>query len=208
MPPSILNPEPSEVKISRSAKILLRVFIYVGIALAILVGIRLANFFLWARCLELRAFVSNSESMCPGICENERVIAGMDAFRDRAPQRGEVILFARDGGSTKFIKRVVAVPGDRVASGPDGILLINGKPVPQPAVCGHPRFHRAANGLMGDVSFAPLIIPKDSFFVIGDNFDNSYDSRHFGVVSLNQIRGRTLLIYFSPEPSRIGCRVI
>jgi signal peptidase I len=206
MQPSILNPEPSEVRISRSAKILLRVLIYLGIALAVLVGVRVVTFFLWARCFELRAFRTPSGSMCPGICENERVIVGMDAFNKRAPQRGEVILFDRDDTGTKFMKRVVAVAGDRVAPGPGGIVLVNGKPVPQPAVCGHPNVGSPADSPVGD--FAPITVPRDSFFVIGDNVNNSFDSRHFGPVNLNQVQGKALLIYWSLGQSRIGCRVI
>lgn len=144
--------------------------------------------------------------MCPGICENERVIVGMDAFSARAPQRGDVIMFEREDNRAKFLKRVVAVAGDQVAPGPDGIVLVNGKPVPQPTVCGQPNVKKAVDAPAGD--FTPLTVPQDSLFVIGDNVNNSYDSRHFGPVNLNQVRGKALLIYFSPEQSRIGCRVL
>ena len=54
--------------------------------------------------------------MCPAVCSDERVLAGMDAFHRRDPQRGEVILFERDEDPTKFIKRVIGVAGDTVGA--------------------------------------------------------------------------------------------
>jgi hypothetical protein len=74
--------------------------------------------------------------MCPTICVNERIIAGMDAFNARAPKRGEVILFDQGEGHTKFIKRVIGVAGDTVAPGPSNTLLVNNKPFALPPRCG------------------------------------------------------------------------
>jgi signal peptidase I len=50
-------------------------------------------------------------------------------------------------------------------------------------------------------------VPKGSLFGIGDNLDSSYDSRHFGLVSLDKVKGKALLIYWSPNESRIGCKL-
>jgi signal peptidase I len=143
--------------------------------------------------------------MCPAICLNERVIAGMDAFNTRAPQRGEVILFERDEGNTKFVKRVIGVAGDTVAPGPSNTILVNNKPLSLPPLCGEKNAyaHLAAEG----PPFEPVKVPKGSLFGIGDNLDSSYDSRHFGLVSLDKVKGKALLIYWSPNESRIGCKL-
>jgi signal peptidase I len=202
---SILDPSTATVQESQGASRLIRGFIYAGLAMALVVGFFVARFFLWAQCFELRAFISRSASMCPAICEDERVLAGMDAFRARSPQRGEVILFERDEDPTKFIKRVIGVAGDTVARGPSNTILVNNKPLVLPPVCGD---HNKYRGLAAwGPPFGTTKVPEGSVFVIGDNLDDSYDSRHFGVVPLDKVRGKALLIYFSTNASRIGCRV-
>jgi len=133
---SILNPSTATAQESRGASRLIRCFIYAGLAMALLFGFVVVRFFLWAQCFELRAFVSRGGSMCPAICEDERVIAGMDAFNKRVPQRGEVILFDQRESNTKFVKRVIAVAGDTVARGPSNTILVNNKPLVLPPVCG------------------------------------------------------------------------
>ena len=207
MLPSILNTSPTAAAAPkpRGASLLIRCFIYAGLAIALVIGFFVARFFLWARCFELRAFRVPSASICPAICENERIIAGMDAFNRRPPQRGEIILFERDEGPTKFIKRVIGVAGDTVTRGPSNTLLVNNKPVILPPPCGdnNPYAHLAAEG----PRFEPVKIPDSSLFVIGDNLDNSYDSRFFGLVPLDNVRGKALLVYWSPNASRIGCRI-
>lgn len=143
--------------------------------------------------------------MCPAICKDEGMIVSLDAFDSRAPQRGEVILFDRDAGMTKFVKRVVAVGGDTVALGPNGTVLVNGNKFKFPESCGAPtptNYQDAAS-----LTFEPQKLPEGTYFVIGDNLNNSYDSRSFGLVRRDQVRGKALLIYWSSSISRIGCRI-
>lgn len=205
MPLSILNPSTATAQESRGASRLIRGFIYAGLAMALLFGFFVARFFLWAQCFELRAFISRSASMCPAVCSDERVLAGMDAFHRRDPQRGEVILFERDEDPTKFIKRVIGVAGDTVARGPSNTILVNNKPLTLSPVCGE---HNKYLGLAAwGPAFETIKVPEGSLFVIGDNLDNSYDSRFFGVVGLAKVKGKALLIYWSPNTSRIGCKL-
>jgi signal peptidase I len=205
MLPSLLNPSPSAPTNPRAARLFIRSLIYAGSVIALLILFFVVKFFLWARCFDLHAFRVPSGSMCPAICENERIIAGMDAFRDRAPQRGDIILFDRDEGTTKFIKRIIGVAGDTVSFGPSNTILVNNKPLALPPPCGD---HNAYARLAPQGSaFQPVKVPEGSLFVVGDNLDNSYDSRHFGLVTVDKIRGKALLVYYSPDESRIGCRI-
>ncbi len=157
-----------------------------------------------------RAFKVSSASMCPTICEGERIVADMDAYLKSSPQRGDVIMldFHSEHGAL-FIKRVVGIPGD-IVSERDGALLVNGKAMREnglPQVCEKPKDESLTRG--EEPRFDPVHVPASSFFVIGDNSSNSYDSRipGFGLATPHQIKGRPLHIYWSTEKSRIGCAI-
>jgi len=181
--------------------------IYLGAAVVVLIVVALIMFFLMTKSLELRAFRAPSDSMCPTICLNERLIVGMDVFRWRQPVRGDVILFTHPPGGPRFLKRVVAVGGDNIAPGAANTILVNGNAVAWPNVCGEPV--RDAELSAEPITFFPLTVPKDSFFVVGDNLNHSLDSRYkdYGFVQRDQVQGKALLIYWSPGKSRIGCSV-
>ncbi len=156
-----------------------------------------------------RAFVVPSGSMCPTICEHERLIAMLDPNKQFIPQRNDVIVMDYQG-TAKFIKRVVGLPGDVITPGPRNEILINGKAWMPPHVCGSPDFKPEKEpGLGGEIHFAETQVPQGSYFVIGDNLPNSLDSRtkQFGLVSLSKIEGQAMFLYFSPRVSRIGCKI-
>ncbi len=191
----------------RAGGILILVLIYLGAAVGVLTVVALIMFFRMTKSLELRAFRAPSDSMCPTICLNERLIVGMDVFRWRQPVRGDVILFAHPPGGPRFLKRVVAVGGDKVEPGPANTILVNGKAVAWADVCGEPI--RNVAPFAEPIVFLGLTVPQDSFFVVGDNLNQSLDSRYngYGFVRRDQVQGQALLIYGSPGRSRIGCRV-
>jgi len=192
---------------SRGPRILIRILLCVGLGLVCVAAFFVARFLLWAQSSQFRAFRSGSDSMCPAICEDEHFLVGVDAFSSRSPQRGDVIMFQFDAtdGNPLFVKRIIGIAGDTVARAPSNTILVNGQPLVLPPVCGtgNAYHHLAAEGL----AFEPVKVPQDALFVIGDNLDNSYDSRSFGVVRVEKVRGRALLIYASPNLSRIGCQV-
>lgn len=125
-----------------------------------------------------RAFKVPSASMCPTICEGERIVADMDAFLKNAPHRGDVILLDfHSAHGPLYIKRVVGIAGD-IVSERDGTILVNGKPLMErdlPHVCGKPKDGSLAGGELP--RFDTVSVSPSSFFVIGDNSPNSYDSR-------------------------------
>jgi len=148
--------------------------------------------------------------MCPTVCEGERIVADMDAFLKNAPQSGDVILLDfQSMHGPLYIKRVVGLAGD-IVSERDGTILVNGKPLTThrlPQICGGPKDESLIRG--EEPRFDPVSVPASSFFVIGDNSPNSYDSRipGFGLASSDQVKGRPLHIYWSSDKSRIGCLI-
>ncbi len=204
-----LEPKPSALanQNGQATPILIRVLIWLGAVGALLMVTMLVMFFRWTNSYVLHAFRVPSDSMCAAICMNERIIAGMDAFDRRPPRRGEVILFLHESSNTNFVKRIAAVGGDTVEPGPDNSVLVNGEAVKVPGACGNPI--RRGESPYEPIQFESLKVPRDSFYVIGDNLSQSFDSRFsgFGLVKRDQVRGKALFIYSSPGKSRIGCSI-
>ena len=154
----------------------------------------------------LGAFKVPSGSMCPTICPGERIVADMDAYHLRSPQRGELILLKLPAAQALLIKRVIGVAGDTIEAGPKNEVIVDGKQLNPPGTCGTPVLEQNPTGELPN--FPSTTVPEGSFFVVGDNLANSNDSRfpEFGLVSVDQVRGKPLFLYWSPGRSRIGCR--
>jgi signal peptidase I len=153
----------------------------------------------------IRAFRTPSSSMCPTICLDERFLASMNAYATQPPARGEVILHSAADGKTLFTKRVIGIAGDVVSPGAHNALVINGHPLDQPKVCGRPPTDDTSAS--ENSPFKTVKVPPNHLFVVGDNLSNSYDSRHYGVIALDQVKGKPLFLYWSSGNSRIGCRI-
>ncbi|MBI4636926.1 MAG: signal peptidase I [Candidatus Rokubacteria bacterium] len=123
----------------------------------------------------------------------------------RLPQRGDIIVFKYPQDEKRdFIKRIVAVPGDRVLIRGQRVH-VNGNPLDEPYV----KFTSASWSQSANASYCgyaygcePTIVPADSYFVMGDNRDNSQDSRYWGFVKREKIKGKAFLIYWSWDSER------
>jgi signal peptidase I len=115
----------------------------------------------------------------------------------RAPEHGDVIVFKYPNDETRdFIKRIIAVGGDTVQVR-DNRVWLNGKLIEEPYV--YPGAFRPGPATHCGYLYAcePLVVPEGSYFVMGDNRDNSQDSRYWGFVKREKIRGKAFLIYWS-----------
>ena len=143
------------------------------------------------------------------------------------PERGDIVVFeppprARQAENTNYVKRIVGLPGDTLQM-VDGALYRNGAPVPEPyAVHKRPfedprspqfdwqRSHLKASSERRSQEYrptrdnwGPIVVSPDSFFVMGDNRDNSEDSRYWGFVPSDAVKGRPLIIYYSYDRNRM-----
>ena len=179
-------------------------FVWAGLAV-LLFSLAFDPGWLFPSLANLKGFRVSSDSMCPTICLNERMMADMNAYLSKRPRRGDVVMISRPGQTPLFIKRVVGLPGDTVSRRGEEIL-VNGQPLEFPAACGVPIRH---SPIESAIDFSMKVVPRDDFFVIGDNLPNSFDSRlpEFGPVKADQIRGRPLFLYWSPGHSRLGCAI-
>lgn len=109
-------------------------------------------------------------------------------------ERGDVIVFRFPGDRTKdYIKRVIGTPGDKVEV-KNKRIFINGKKWED-----HVGVFKGSQGGGSDMAdnFGPYTVPDDKVFVMGDNRDRSFDSRFWGPVGINDIKGKAFIIYFS-----------
>jgi signal peptidase I len=139
------------------------------------------------------------------------------------PQRGDIVVFFSPKDGTRLVKRVIGLPGDTVELRNEQ-LVINGQPVDytalDPKIPGQiseperarslfateklparPHAVMAINGVQAIRSFGPVHVAEGHYFMMGDNRDNSFDSRYFGTVDRSQIVGRTSSVVLSLDKS-------
>ncbi len=117
-------------------------------------------------------------------------------YEGNDPAHGDIIVFKYpEDPSVDYIKRVIGVPGDTIEIR-DKQLYRNNTPVQEPYTQ-----HKDPHMMM-DVrdNYGPVTVPAHSFFVMGDNRDNSRDSRYWGFVKKEAIHGKAWRIYWSWEP--------
>jgi signal peptidase I len=139
----------------------------------------------------------------------------------REPRLGDIVIFESvETPGLEVVKRLIGIPGDTLGI-QGGDLFRNGLPVGEPyavrsrpAELDPPEFREAIRRwqevrLVGPWSapyrpdrdnWAPLVVPRDSLFVMGDNRDDSWDSRFWGFLPRQNLRGAPLVIYYSHDP--------
>ncbi len=131
-------------------------------------------------------------SFPPVTCFSSSIVAGFES-----PKRGDIIVFRYPEDENKdFIKRVVGIPGDTIRI-VNKKVFVNDTPFQDEAFT-----QRVDPGIIdGRINprdnHGPITVPPDSFFVMGDNRDQSLDSRFWGFVKMDKIKGRAFMVYWS-----------
>jgi signal peptidase I len=152
----------------------------------------------WAKCIAAavaiavfimvfigRSTVVDGSSMEPTLSDRDRLWLDKLTYRFSEPRRGDIVVFDMPG--EKYIKRVIGLPGERVWS-EDGVVYVDGKRLEEDYV-----LDRIRRG--GD--FGPVTVPEGSVFVLGDNRNNSDDSRgSVGMLDIDRIIGKVVFRYY------------
>ncbi len=131
-------------------------------------------------------------SLLPVTCYSSTMLVEFEK-----PKRGDIIVFRYPEDEHKdFIKRVIGLPGDTIHIR-NKLVYVNGEPFQD-----KPFTQRVDPGIIdGRINprdnFGPITVPPDSYFVMGDNRDQSLDSRFWGYVQEHKIKGRAFLVYWS-----------
>jgi signal peptidase I len=169
---------------------------------------------LFVRTFIVQAFKIPSSSMEPTLLVGDYLLVNKFIYGTRLPftdkkildfkkpRRGDIIVFIYPKDRSKdFIKRVIGEEGEKVEIIQNKIY-INDQQINDPWGY-YSEKNPLARYLPSMERFGPVVVPKDSLFVMGDNRDNSQDSRFWGFVTLNEVRGKAFIIYFSLDwPAR------
>lgn len=152
--------------------------------------------------LGIRTFVAEaryipSGSMEPTLEINDRLVVEKISYHFNPPERGDIVVFWPPEGlfpegqrRDAFIKRVVGLPGDTVEV-KDGAVFVNSEPLQEEYIKAPPEYR-----------WGPETVPDDSYVVLGDNRNSSYDSHSWGFVPEENIIGKAVVRFW--PPSRIG----
>ena len=126
-------------------------------------------------------------SMEPTLHQEERLLVEKVSYRFHAPQRGDIVVLKVAQEPIPLVKRVIGLPGETVEIR-QGKVYVNGQHLDEPYLRQVP---------YGNMPARP--VPAGSIFVLGDNRNNSNDSRYFGVVPLDDVVGKAWLRYWPLE---------
>lgn len=165
--------------------------VFVEYAQALVIAAVLAGFII---TFVVQSFLVQGHSMEPTLHNAERLFVNKFIYRFTEPQRGDVVVFRYPADeSRKFIKRVIGLPGDVVAI-EDGTVYVNGKALDEPYIAEKP--YRG---------FPASVVPEGTYFVLGDNRNNSEDSRYpdVGFVPRKNIVGKAFVVWWPFTNMRI-----
>jgi len=158
-------------------------------------------FAIFIRTFIVQAFRIPSGSMETTLLVGDQILVDKIVYKFREPQRGEIIVFKYpEDPSRDFIKRVIGLPGETIELR-NRVVYINGKPLQDNGYARHdgddyfPRRPRD--------NFGPVVVPQGKLFMMGDNRENSMDSRWWGFLSESEVLGRAFIIYWSRDVSRV-----
>jgi signal peptidase I len=203
-----VNGAPAETQVKPRRKSLLREYAE-AIAIAVLLALVI-------RTLIVQAFTIPSGSMMDTLLVGDYILVSkflygaevpftelrLPGLRD--PSRGDIIVFKYPQDEKRdFIKRIVGMPGDRVQVRGQQVT-VNGRPLAEPYVKLDATLAASAQPAYCGYAYGcePTTVPTDSYFVMGDNRDNSQDSRYWGFVKRDKIKGKAFLIYWSWDSDR------
>ncbi|WP_274651470.1 signal peptidase I [Paenibacillus humicola] len=147
----------------------------ISLAIAVTVSLLIQNYaFAQTKVLNV--------SMQRTLFDGQRLIEDKISYHFEHPHRGDIVIINGPESDKRLIKRVIGLPGD-VLDFRNGLVYVNGKKLDEPYVKGQ----TFSNGLQ-----LPYTVPANKVFVMGDNRENSMDSREIGPIALSSIEGRAV----------------
>lgn len=130
----------------------------------------------------IQSSIVENVSMLPGLVEDQRLIVSKAAYWFSSPQRGDIIIiYPPIEPDSQWVKRVIGLPGDTLEV-KGGLVYVNSVPLKEPYIKEKPAY-----------DYGPFVVPKDNYFVLGDNRNESTDSHYDWTVTRSEIVGKAWL---------------
>ena len=151
--------------------------------------------FFFVYLLIMRPHKIKGQSMHPNFPDGEYLLTQKVSYYLHPPKRGDVIVFKPPvSPDDEFIKRIIALPGDRVKVG-SGKVYVNEELLNEDYL--DDSLYTSGSNFLGDGK--EFIVPDSEWFVMGDNRPHSSDSRSWGPITKKDISGKAWLIYWPPN---------
>lgn len=157
----------------------------IGLTIALAFGVRMAA----AQC-----YLIPSGSMEPTLETNDRLIVDKISYHFTNPNRGDIVVFTppqavteKEHSNDPFIKRVIGLPGEKIEI-KGGRVYVNNLPLKENYIAAQP-----------DYTWGAQIVPANSYLVLGDNRNKSYDGHIWGFVSNDRLIGKAAVRFWPPE---------
>lgn len=137
-----------------------------------------------------RSYYITSGAMNPTLTINDRILVNQGAYRSHTPHRGDIVVFrptetlVAQGFRGNFVFRIIGLANEQIEIR-DGKTLINQISIEEPYILEQPAYQ-----------YGPVVIPANSYFVLGDNRNNAYDSQDWGFIPHANLAGKVNLIYW------------
>lgn len=177
---------------------------YVYLLILVLVGIALRPAVVGLS--PIRTYRIPSGSMSPTILPGDHICVRTNSYRESEPERGDIVVYGYPKEpSREFLHRIVALPGETIRI-EDKRVLINGEPLDEAhAYFASPSGSEATittNSRQDKIT--EVMVPEGHYYILGDNRDNVIDSRVWGTLPKELVRGKALYVYLAEDWRRIG----
>ncbi len=157
----------------------------IGLTLSLAFGVRIAA----AQC-----YLIPSGSMEPTLEVNDRLLVDKISYNFISPHRGDVVVFTpppaiveQEKSNAPFIKRVIGLPGEQIEV-KNGQVYVNNQPLQENYIADEPIYN-----------WGPQIVPRNSYLVLGDNRNKSYDGHIWGFLKRDRLIGKAMVRFWPPE---------
>ena len=177
-------PLPKRQDKTKKQVILKEILMYTIVVLAAVVLATLIRVFIF------EPFIVPSPSMDPTLKVGDKVIINKIAYRVGSIERGDIVAFHSPLEEKDLVKRAVAVEGDEITLTSEGEIYINGERIIESYI--------PADQVVSYIN-QTVTLGEDEVFVMGDNRNNSFDSRYFGAIPEEDVFGEFMVIYWPPS---------
>ena len=158
-----------------------------GYSIIIITAVILATM---VRIFMFEPFIVPTPSMEPTLKVGDKVIINKMAYKFTSFKRGDIIAFHSPLEDRDLVKRAIAIEGDEIILTSEGEIFINGEKITED--------YLPADQTISYIN-QTVVIGEDEIFVMGDNRNNSFDSRFFGTIPEDEIFGEFMVIYWPPS---------